>query len=110
MPLKIVFLSWNPRLTDQYLEQMANDNAEQVARFNRRHGRLALTDGTEIISASSISNLQGYRFDQVIVADDRRMEILAHHNILITQLLARCMNSHIPLEYQLQIYDIDAEV
>ena len=109
MGLKIVFLGWDRRQTDRYMRQMAKDNAEQVARYDRRSGRLALRDGTEIINAYTIRSPKGQRFDQVILADDRRMEILEHHRLDIAELLARCMSSPIPLEYQLQIYDLDEE-
>ena len=109
MPLKIVFLGWSLRLTDQYMEQMAEDNAEQVAWYNRRYGRLVLTDGTEITNAYHMNRIQGRRFDQVIVADDRRMEILEYHQHDIAELLACCMASPVPEEYRLQTYDLDAE-
>lgn len=109
MDLKIVFLSWNPRLTDQYLEQLAVDNVDQVKRFERRRGRIVLRDGTEIINAYHIIDLQGWRIDQVILADDRRMEIKQHHQGLIAELLNRCQCSSVPQEFSLQIYDIDEE-
>jgi hypothetical protein len=35
-PLKIAFLGYNAPLTARYLEQLAEDNAEQVAWYNRR--------------------------------------------------------------------------
>lgn len=109
MTLKIVFLSWNARLTDQYLGQMAKDNAEQVAWYNSLHGRLKLKDGTEIVSAYHIRNIQGWRIDQVILADDRRMNIKEHQRVAINELLTRCQSSIVPWEYRLQIYDLDAE-
>ena len=109
MPLIIVFLGWNARLTDQYLEQMAIDNAEQVARYNRRHGRLALKDGTVIFNAYHIANIQGWRIDQVILADDRRLQIKEHHRDAIARLMAHRQASIVPEEFGLQIYDIDEE-
>ena len=109
MPLKIVFWGWNARLTDQYLEQMAKDNAEQVAWYNRRHGRLALTDGTVIFNAYSIGRIEGWRIDQVILADDRRLNIKEHHRDAIARLMAHRQASIVPEEFGLQIYDIDEE-
>lgn len=111
MPLKIVFLGFSATLTCLYLGQMASDNAEQVARYDRRDGRLVLRDGTEIINAYSIGLdfLEGRRFDQVILADDRRMEIKKRHRGVIAELLGRCGCSIVPEEFRLQIYDTDEE-
>lgn len=109
MPLKIVFLGWNARQTDHYLEQMAIDNIEQVARYDRRQGRLTLTDGTVIINAYHIVTIQGWRFDQVILADDRRLHIKEHHRDAIARLMAYRQASIVPEEFGLQIYDIDEE-
>lgn len=107
---KIVFLGWDARQTDQYLSQMAMDNADQVDRYDRLQGRLKLTDGTEIINAYRIGKIHGRKYDQVILADDRRMEIMEHHRNDIAELLRRCQSSIIPEEFHLQFYDIDEEV
>lgn len=111
MPLKIAFLGYNAPLTARYLAQLAEDNAEQVAWYNRRHGRLALTDGTEIISVYSIGlgGFEGRRFDQVILADDRRMEITRNQAATIGRLLDCCAGSIIPSDFRVQVYDIDEE-
>ena len=111
MAQNIAFLGYNARQTAQYLAQLAEDNAEQVAWYNRRHGRLALTDGTEIISVYSIGlgGFDGRRFDQVILADDRRMEIKKIHRRTIAALLYCCSCSIVPEEFRMQIYDIDEE-
>lgn len=85
------------------------DNADQVDRYDRRQGHLKLTDGTEIINAYRIGKIHGRRYDQVILADDRRREIMEHHRKDIAELLRRCQSSIIPEEFHLQFYDIDAE-
>lgn len=108
--LNIAFLGWDAAQTDRYLSQMAEDNADQVDRYDRRQGRLKLTDGTEIINAYRIGKIHGRKYDQVILADDRRMEIMEHHRKDIAELLARCQSSIIPEEFHLQFYDIDEEV
>lgn len=109
MPLRIAFLAWSAPMTRRHLEQMAKDNAEQVAHYDKVRGRLTLLDGTTIINAYSI-DVRGYWFDQVILADDRRMYIRERHYTLINEVLARCKRSIIPEEFAIQIYDIDAEV
>ena len=83
---------------------------DQVAWYNQRHGRLVLTDGTEIINAYKIGRLEGWVIDQVILADDRRLNIKEHHRGFIGSLMAHRKASIIPEEFALQIYDIDEEV
>ena len=111
MTLKIAFLGWDARLTARYLEQLAMDNVERVSRYNPDRGFLALKDGTEIIIPRIIglNCLDGRRFDQVILADDRRMKIKEHPRHAIAVLLNSCSRSIVPEEFRLQIYDIDAE-
>ena len=106
---KIVFLGWDAAQTDRYLSQMAEDNADQVDRYDRRQGLLKLKDGTEIINAYRIGKIHGRKYDQVILADDRRREIMEHNRKDIAELLRRCQSSIIPEEFHLQFYDIDEE-
>lgn len=114
MPLKIAFLGWDARLTARYLRMLQLDNEGQVktpAGSQPRLDKVVLRDGTEIINVYSIGLkfLEGWRFDQVILADDRRMEIKERHRRVIAELLHRCGCSNVPEEFRLQIYDIDEE-
>lgn len=109
MPLKIAFLGYNAPLTDRYLDQLARDNAEQVDRYLRFARRLYLRDGTEIIGIVSPRQADGLRFDQIILADDRRMEITRNQAATIGRLLDCCTGSIIPSDFRVQIYDIDEE-
>jgi hypothetical protein len=109
VPLKIAFLGYNAPQTARYLAQLAEDNAEQVAWFLRRHGRLAMKDGTVIVNAYCVGKFDGLRFDQIILADDRRMEITRNQAATIGRLLDCCTGSIIPPDFRVQIYDIDEE-
>lgn len=109
-PLKIAFLAWGLAAADRYLEQLVADNDDQVKRYILRH-TVILTDGTEIsrISVSDPSALRGRRFDQVIIADDRRMQILERRQPELHELARCCAGSIIPEEFRFQIYDLDEE-
>lgn len=109
MALKIAFIAWSTESTNRYLQQFVEDNDDQVAGYNKMLSRVFLKDGTEICGITNLDRLTGQRFDQVIIADDRRL--YSHHNLLYnTDLLYHILRrSIIPEEYQYQIYDLDEE-
>lgn len=109
MPLRIAFISWSARIADIYLKQLAVDNADQVKRYERQRGRILLRDGTEIVSVHHLMRLEGHRFDQIIVADDWRMNILLKRWDELAELEYRCMASIIPEEFRYQFYFTDEE-
>lgn len=109
-PLEIAFMGRNLGLSTYLLEQFADDNAEQIAQ--RRRERLTLIDGTTItlLSPGRVrSGIDGRRFDQLILADDRRELIRAEaaHEIEVVRYGAMCL-SCVPEEYKVLYYDIDA--
>lgn len=108
MALKIAFLAYDVRCAGTALSQLVEDNADQVAGYNRTHGRVFLRDGAEIISANGI-NLHGRRFDQVIIADDRRLQVMGQRHAELRELDRCCQGSTIPEEFRYQIYDLDEE-
>jgi hypothetical protein len=111
-PLKIAFIGYDAKQTSRYFEQFAVDNVEQVRRFDRQRGYITLKDGTEIKSMAYIDTraMDGRRFDQVIIADDRRLEILRRRCAELRVLDSCCSCSDVPAEYRYQHYDLDAEV
>lgn len=109
MPLKIAFIAWSAHHSDIYLERLAVDNVDQVKRYERKRGCILLRDGTEIINVNHLHGWEGYRFDQIIVADDWRMGILLKRWDELEELEYRCRCSIVPEEYRYQFYIIDAE-
>jgi hypothetical protein len=108
MPLKIAFIAWNAESTRRYLQQLVEDNADQVAGYNKTFARVFLRDQTEIIGITNLDRLTGQRFDQVIVADDWRRNVY-DYMLYNGQLRRSLSGSVIPEEYQYQIYDLDEE-
>ncbi len=110
MALNIAFIGYDERQTRIYFEELAVVNADQVARFDRRRGQILLRDGTQITLVSSAPDfLPGRRFDQVIVADDRRRLVFIKRWPEFAE-LERCMDqSPVPEEFRLLLYDLDAE-
>ena len=111
MALRIAFIGYDERQTRVYFEDLAVINADQVARFDRRQGRILLRDNTEITLVSSDPCfLQGRWFDQTIVADDRRRLIFRKRCPEMVA-LERCMSrSEVPEGFRWLFYDLDAEV
>jgi hypothetical protein len=111
--LKIAFLGYSAEQTARYLQQLAVDNVEQVRRYEKHRNRVLLKDGTEIIGILPgffAQRPDGHRFDQVIIADDNRLEILRHRAYDLNVLDMYCRCSVVPNEYRYQYYDLDAEV
>lgn len=109
-PLKIAFIGYDHRQTRICLRQFAEDNAEQVLRFDDQVGRLFLLDGTVVEAIPSAQErLLGRCYDQVVIADDRRMLTLAKRTEALACLLHTCERSNVPEEFIFQFYDTDAE-
>ena len=111
MALNIAFIGYDERQTRIYFEELAVVNVDQVAHFSRTRGQILLRDGTQITLVSSAPDfLPGRRFDQAIVADDRRLMITFKRWPELAE-LDRCMEmSPVPEGFRWLFYDLDAEV
>lgn len=109
MPLRIAFVAWNAEEAHTYLVRLAVDNADQVKRTEWNRGRVVLMDDTEIISVHPGTNMEGMRFDQYIIADNRHLQVMQFHGAILNELEYRCQHSIVPAEYRCQIYNIDEE-
>ena len=111
MPLKIAFIGYNNRLTQQALQQFAIDNHEQVYKYDKQSGLVLLWDGTVIEAiTSSKSCLDGKRYDQTILADGERLAILQKRAHEIAWLRHTMQYNGVPEEWQFQWYNMDAQL
>ena len=110
MAYNIAFIGYNEEQTRRYLEDLAVVNADQVYKFDRRNGRVILKDGTTITRVLPVPEfLHGRRFDQVIIADDRRFDVVVTRWPELVA-LRRCMEqSEVPPVFRWLHYDLDAE-
>lgn len=108
MPLKVAFMAYNAWATNVYFRQLLKDNAEQIATCNSAIGWAVLKDGTEIKRIYPGAEMHGLHFDQVIIADDRRLNI-TQRRAELRELARTLCHSNVPEKYQFQIYDIDEE-
>lgn len=107
--MKIAFIGYNERQTNARFIELAACNADQVKLTDWRRGRIVLFDGTEIIRVSSDPVfLHGRYFDQVIIADDRRLAILFRRGPELRALEMCCARSEVPEEFRWQFFDLDA--
>lgn len=111
MALKLAFIGHSNNLTRVYLRQFVFDNREQVERYDELQGMVYLKDGTTIKAIfRPFRFLDGLRFDQVIVADDRRLNLL-HSDTLGMRILSHYVrySTNVPESEKFIVYDIDAE-
>ncbi len=110
-PLVLAFVGFNREQTLAHFRQFALDNAEQIWAQDLHNGRIRLHDGTIILRVDCEEQVRmyGLQFDQIILADDRRMMIWKERRHLLRLLsLAADMRSEVPREFRFQIYDVDA--
>lgn len=111
-PLKIAFLGRNEQLTRVYFRDFAEANREQIRLCDFNQGRVVLNDGTEIYRASTAGHwMLGRRFDQVLIADDRRPGLFGTRFVDSLYELDRCCAaSIIPEEFRAIWYNPDADM
>lgn len=102
----IVFLGYNSKLSRDGLRQFAENNKEQVEKFNSINNELLLKDGTRIRAIGCGESLRGYRFDQLILFDDDRWYIKTDKKDEIRMIMACTMYmSNVPEEHQILYYE-----
>lgn len=111
MAYNIAFIGYNEEQTRRYLEELVVINADQVRWFDRRNGCVILKDGTTITRVHPIPDfLRGRWFDQVIVADDYRLEIVPVRWPVFSELYRCLERSQVPEDFRWQFYDLDSKV
>ena len=70
----IGFLGYTSELSVKGLRQFAENNKEEIERvsYNSYNAEIRMKDGTRIRAITYGMNLRGYRFDQLILFDDKR--------------------------------------
>lgn len=109
IPLKIGFIGYNSRLTQDELIKFAENNKEDVEICNYRQSYIRLKDGTEIFGLyeNSIGDLRCRRLDQLILFDDNRWEIKWKRFNFIKRIIERCLSCYscVPDEFQIIEYE-----
>ena len=111
--LEIAFMGYNAQQTRLAFIQFARTNVEEIAEYSRTWcDYLKLKDGTRIkgITPERVRRgTDGYRFDQLILADDSRRKIFIDCGDAIDALLYGALaHSYVPEEYKILFYDLDA--
>ena len=110
-PLKIGLLGYTSDLSLKGLRQIYENNKEDIDGdriFNNgSHSYIKFKDGAviETLNYNEIS-LRGRKFDQLILFDDNRWEILTHKIDMIYYIQSYTMfYSFVPDEYQIILYE-----
>lgn len=106
-PLRIAFMGYNATLTSEYIRRFCNDNRESVLSSSGR--KVILNDGTRIfpIWPSRVwRDLDGHRFDQLILADDEQKMVYTTYSREISFIACHYMlHSWVPPEFQILFYN-----
>ena len=108
-PLTLAFIGYNEAQTRQHFIEFARVNTDQVSHFDDREGRIRLTDGTLILRVPNDRHrLIGCRFDQVIVAVDRRgvNSWPEERLVLMGKVYERTLCSRVPIQFITIIYNL----
>lgn len=111
MALRLAFVGWGPSHTRLSFHQFFLDNKEQVEQFDTVQNRIVLRDSTVIKAFLTPPRFfDGLRYDQVIVADDRRLHLLHGNSEMIRIFRELLRFSAVPDDYKFIVYDLDANV
>lgn len=107
--LVLAFIGYNERLTRQFFGEFAMDNSEQIRKADFVRGRIEFYDGTIIrrIDAGMAGRMDGWRFDQIIVADDYRMNARISRIDELQVLDCLCGRSEVPVDFRYLYYNVD---
>ena len=109
MAFKLAFIGYDREQTNTHFEELFVANAKQTSFANLGKGVLILHDGTEIRRIDSLDDCAGYMFDQIIIADDSRMNVLVERRDEIAAIELTMMYSCVPEEFQRIFYNTDLE-
>lgn len=109
MNLNIAFIGYNTAQTHTYFEEFAAENRDQIFSYNRASGHIVLQDGTQIHRITdNPGKVMGFRFDQILVAKDRRTYIGEVQIRLLLKVYNR-LTPQVPKLMQIITYDLDSE-
>lgn len=109
MQFNIAFLGYTAAQTRAQFRNFVEDNIEQVEHYDPCRGVARLTDGTEIICITSPARVWGRKFDQIMLVDDARWNIIFRQGCLIKELQRRAAGSIVPEAFRIIFYDLDWE-
>lgn len=113
MPLKLAFIGYNEEQTRRYFDEFRWMNRDQVEAYTRVFGKILLNDGTIIQRAPATKEkLDGLRFDQIIVACDRRGYGVwpSYQRELLHALEQRMSYGRVSEDDRIIYYDLDSEL
>jgi hypothetical protein len=110
-PLRIAVLGYTLKLSISGLEQIVKNNKDNVLRHVRSgfDSYAIFNDGTRIQAITYGENMRDYKFDQLILFDDKRWLIMKTKCEDIQRLKEMTMYmSCVPEEYKILLYeDVD---
>ena len=106
-PLNIAFIGYNRKRTHDYFEELFVENLKDVKLVDLKSGVMILKDGTIIRRVDDLDDCAHCRFDQIIIADDSRMNVLVDRADLIAAVELTMLLSCVPEDFQRMFYNTD---
>lgn len=104
--IKIAMISYNRECLNIFFTGFIDDNQEQIDYINNNNKYIKLNDGTEIygITSKEEYKYRGRRYDQILIADDKRLSTYIKQRELIKYIKDSVELSYIPYEYKIIEY------
>lgn len=106
--LHLGFITYSSDQLKDFFTQFCEDNSDQIEKMvvNKSNCYAVLKDGTKITGImNNCDSLRGFKFDQLILADDYRMNIRWKRDELIRMLLDyNTYHSVVPDEFKIIEY------
>ena len=108
-PLNIAFIGYNRKQTRYFFEELFVENSKDVKLISLSGGVMIFKDGTVIRRIDSLQDCASQKFDQIIIADDSRMNVLVERQDEIAAVELTMLLSCVPEDFQRIFYNTDVE-
>lgn len=111
LPLQLAFIGFDRKQTMEHFKEFAAVNHDEIVSYSRENKKIILRDGTVIHAITGFGDILGKRFDQVVIAVDRRgMRYWTGKQIgLFHYALDMTSGYRIPEDCIVLKYDLDSE-
>ncbi|MHC1723057.1 MAG: hypothetical protein AB9836_07645 [Aminipila sp.] len=102
MSLEIAVIGYNRKTTLHMLKRLTENDTGKI--IDSTNNSVTMSDGTIYRGVFESRNLDGIRFDQMIITDDERWTIFEKQYDVIQIVKMSLLHSYVPKEYQVIRY------
>ena len=108
--LRLAMLGYTSDVMLTGMKQLVENNQQDIEKFvpTKYHPYIRMKDGSQITGISFAEHLRGHKYDQLILVDDKRWNILTDKAVEIDQIIEQTMYmSDVPKEFQILHYLVE---